>query len=293
MRTFIISIIVLLSGNSVVAQETPINKSKFSWNAYLETYYSYAFSQPSDHQKPGFLYNHKRHNEFSINLALVGIHFKDSMIRSNIEIMIGTYPQYNLTMEPELLKHIYQANLGMKLSKNNELWADVGIFPSHIGFESAISSDSWTLTRSILAENSPYYEAGLRVSLKSKNQKWYGAAFILNGWQRIFRNNGNNTPAFGTQFIYTPTSKLLFNSSTFIGNDQPDSVSQWRYFHNFYAVLVSSPWSLTLGLDVGFEEKHQSEGINSWFAPIIVFQYKKISGVLQEGWNIIMIRTVS
>ncbi|MBK8628485.1 MAG: outer membrane beta-barrel protein [Saprospiraceae bacterium] len=27
---------------------------------------------------------------------------------------------------------------------------DAGIFPSHIGFESAISADNWTLTRSLL-----------------------------------------------------------------------------------------------------------------------------------------------
>jgi hypothetical protein len=39
------------------------------------------------------------------------------------------------------------------------------------------------LTRSILADNSPYYEAGLKKKLL-KNEKWY-LAMYLNGWQRI------------------------------------------------------------------------------------------------------------
>jgi hypothetical protein len=39
--------------------------------------------------------------------------------------------------------------------------------PSHIGFESVISADCWTLTRSLLAENSPYYETGMRLEATS------------------------------------------------------------------------------------------------------------------------------
>jgi hypothetical protein len=42
--------------------------------------------------------------------------------------------------------------------------------PSHIGFESAIGKDCATLTRSILADNSPYYEAGVKIDITSKTK---------------------------------------------------------------------------------------------------------------------------
>ena len=67
-----------------------------------------------------------------------------------------------------------------------------GIFTSHIGFESAVSKDCWTLTRSILADNSPYYESGARLTYTSNNNKWLISALALNGWQRIQRPAGNS-----------------------------------------------------------------------------------------------------
>ena len=33
----------------------------------------------------------------------------------------------------------------LKLAKKKNLWIDAGILPSHIGFESAVSKDCWTL----------------------------------------------------------------------------------------------------------------------------------------------------
>jgi hypothetical protein len=81
--------------------------------------------------------------------------------------------------------------------------------PSHIGFESAISKDCFTLTRSILADNSPYFESGAKISYSSDNGKWFVSGLVLNGWQRIQRVNGNSTVAFGHQLTYRPTEKLL------------------------------------------------------------------------------------
>jgi hypothetical protein len=66
----------------------------------------------------------------------------------------------------------------MKLSKKQNLWLDAGIMPSHIGFESAVSADCWTLTRSLLAENSPYYETGIKLGYVSKDEKLYISALL-------------------------------------------------------------------------------------------------------------------
>ena len=184
----LVTYFLTFASHSLFAQDTLKKEGRLLLNAFLDVYYSYDFNKPLNHEKAPFLYNHNRHNEVTINLALVSLSYNDLTKRANLGLMAGTYPQYNLAAEPELLRHIYEANVGVKLSGKKELWLDVGILPSHLGFESVISKDCWTLTRSLLAENSPYYETGLRASYKIPNQKWYLAAFFLNGWQRKSKN---------------------------------------------------------------------------------------------------------
>jgi hypothetical protein len=270
--------VVFLNSYTCVSQDSLTNKKTIEGRVYLETYYSYDFNKPVNHEKAAFLYNHNRHNEFNVNLALASLHYNGSGTRASLGIMTGTYAQYNLAGEPQVLQHVYEANAGLKLSAKKNWWLDVGILPSHIGFESAVSKDCRTLTRSILAENSPYYETGARLSYTTDNENWYIAALMLNGWQRIKRVEGNNTPAFGTQITYTPSENFSINSSTFIGNDKPDSVKQWRYFHNFYTLWqMSKNIGLTLGLDYGWEQKRKgSAEYNTWYSPVAILHYETI-----------------
>lgn len=266
----------LFFGINALAQDTAMQKPTLESRVYLDAYYSYDFAKPAAHQKAPFLYNHNRHNEGNVNLALAGLSYKGQRTRAALGLMSGTYPQYNLAAEPQVLQHVFEAAAGLKLSPDKNLWLDIGIMPSHIGFESAISKDCWTLTRSILAENSPYYEAGARLSFTTKNEKWYAAALLLNGWQRISRASGNNTPAGGTQLSYKPSGKVSLNWSTFIGNDKPDRVKQWRYFNNLYAVWpLDENWGLTLGFDYGLEQKQRgSSSFNRWYSPIAILRYE-------------------
>ena len=205
-------------------------------SGYLETYYAYDFGNPANHTRPGFVYSHNRTNEINLNLGYVKLAYNTDMIRANLALMVGTYGNANLSAEPGVLKNIYEANVGVKIAKKKNVWIDAGIFSSHIGSESAVSKDCWTLTRSILAENSPYFETGLKISSTSDNEKWFFSALLLNGWQRMQRIDGNNMPAFGHQLTYKPNAKVTLNSSSFIGSDSPDSTRQMRYFHNFYKV---------------------------------------------------------
>lgn len=115
-----------------------------TFSAYGELYYSYDFSNPQNHEKPNFLYNHKRHNELNANLLLVKANYLDKNYRTNIGLMVENYTQYNLASDPNCIQFIYEANMGFKISKKHNLRLDAGIIPSHIGFESAISADCWT-----------------------------------------------------------------------------------------------------------------------------------------------------
>jgi hypothetical protein len=266
----ILSIIALKS-----FAQTDSTKNPLSISGYIETYYSYDFSNPSDHNRPGFVYSHNKHNEVNLNLGFLKAAYATDKVRANLALMTGTYANSNLAAEPGVLKNIFEANAGVKISKKKNLWVDAGIFASHIGFESAIGKDCWNLTRSILADNSPYYESGIKVSYTSDNQKWFLSGLILNGWQRIQRVPGNNTPSFGHQLTYKPNSKVTLNSSSFLGSDTPDSTRQMRYFHNFYGQFqLTEKFGMILGFDIGAQQKTKnSNDYNTWYSPVLIVKY--------------------
>jgi Putative beta-barrel porin-2, OmpL-like. bbp2 len=247
--------------------------SRLSSSAYGELYYSYDFSKPVNNEKANFLYNHKRHNEVNANLVLIKFNYIANRFRGNLGLMLGNYAQYNLSSEPNWLQFFYEANFGAKISKKKHLWLDAGILPSHIGFESAISADCWTLTRSLLAENSPYYETGLRLSFTSKNEKLTMAFLVLNGWQKIKMPNYIKTPSAGLQINFKKCEKLVLNYSNFIGTDKPDSLQAIRIFHNLYAQYQPLK---KLGFIAGFDlgtDKYNLKRYGAWFSPVLIVQY--------------------
>lgn len=263
----------LLMSIGAIAQES--KPSPLAFSGYAEVYYSYDFNRPADNNRPGFFYSQNRHNEFNLNLGFLKAAYNTEDVRANLAVGAGTYMNANYAAEPGVLKNIYEANAGVKLSKKKNLWLDAGIFGSHIGFESAISKDCWTLTRSILAENSPYYESGAKLTYTSDNNKWIISGMAINGWQRIKRVDGNSLMSFGTQVQFKPNSTTTLNYSTFIGTDKPDSARLMRYFHNLYAIFSISPKvGITAGFDIGTEQKAKgSSDMNTWYSPVLILKY--------------------
>lgn len=265
-------VVTILSCDEIAFAQGSEKPSPFTVSGYLETYYTYDFNKPENNTRPPFVYSFNRHNEVNLNLGFLRGSYTTDNVRANLALMAGTYVNANLAAEPGVLKNIYEANAGVKISSTKNLWIDAGIFGSHIGFESAIGKDCWNLTRSILADNTPYYEAGAKISYTSDNRKWFLSGLILNGWQRIQRVDGNSIPSFGTQITFKPSSTITLNSSSFIGTDKPDSARQMRYFHNFYGIFkVSEKLGVTVGIDYGVEEKNpETSSMNTWLSPVVI-----------------------
>lgn len=271
---FILTLYILHTQHIALGQ-TDDKPSSFSVSGYIETYYVYDFNKPENNTRPSFIYSYNRHNEVNLNLGFIRGSYNTDKVRANLALMTGTYANANLAAEPGVLKNIYEANAGVKLSSTKNLWIDAGIFSSHIGFESAIGKDCWNLTRSILADNSPYYEAGAKISYTTDNGKWFLSGLILNGWQRIQRVDGNSLPSFGTQITFKPSSAISINSSSFIGTEKPDDARQMRYFHNLYGIFqLNEKIGVTIGFDIGAEEKSPTESsTNLWYSPVVIAKY--------------------
>jgi hypothetical protein len=253
----------------------------FTFSGYVEVYYSYDFNRPgNNNNRPGFIYSHNRHNEFNLNLGYLKGSYNSDRVRANLALAAGTYMNANYSAEPGVLKNIYEADAGIKISKKKNLWIDAGIMPSHIGFESAVSKDCFALTRSLLADNSPYYEAGAKITYTSNNNKWLFSGLVLNGWQRINRVSGNSLMSVGTQVQYKPTTNIALNYSTFIGTDKPDSSRQMRYFHDLYGIFTFGKLGVIAGFDIGREQVSKgSSDVNTWYSPILILKYS-----LSDKW---------
>lgn len=257
------------------AEATP---NPLTFYGFVDGYYGYDFKHADTQDRPGFLYSHDRQNEFTVNNAIIGMRYDNGQVRGALGLHAGTYVAANYAAEDQVFKHIYEAYAGFRPFE--KAWLDAGIFGSHIGFESAISKDNWTLTRSLMAENSPYYEAGVRFTYEV-DPKLTLTGLVLNGWQNIRENNQKK--AIGTQIQWKPTDKLLINSSTFYGNEQPQGLARRRrYFHDFYASYAATErLSLAVVFDVGKQERAERGGNDdTWHTGAAFVRYK-----LADKWS--------
>ena len=105
MKKIILTALIAFGFTNLHAQEE--TKSPFTFSGYVETYYSYDFGKPEDHTRPGFFYNFNKSNEVNINLGMAKVNYTKENIRGNFALMAGTYAQYNMSAEQDLLKNVY------------------------------------------------------------------------------------------------------------------------------------------------------------------------------------------
>lgn len=264
--------VLLISSISFTCFSQKNEEVKVTISGFLETYYSYDFNKPETEKKLPFLYNYNRQNEFNVNLGLIRTKLEYENIYASIALHSGTYVEDNYAIEK--IKYLSEAYLGLYLDKAKKQVIEIGIMPSHIGFESATTASNLTLTRSILAENSPYFMTGVKYSYKPSD-KWNFSGLILNGWQRISKPEKNSAPSVGTQIIYKPSDKSTLNWSNFLGKEYYGSEMLMRYFTNvFWDYKWNSKWRTIAGFDFGLQ-KTSSTNTNhaNWFSPVLVTQF--------------------
>jgi Putative beta-barrel porin-2, OmpL-like. bbp2 len=274
--------LLLLVGLSTFSQES--NNFKLSYSGYIETYYAFDFNQPTTETKLPFMYNYNRHNEFNVNIGLLRAKVEYENAYANIALHAGTYVDDNYANEK--IKYLSEAFVGLYLDKVKKNTIEVGILPSYIGFESATTATNLTLTRSILAENSPYFMTGVKYNYKP-NDKWSFSGLVTNGWQRINRPEKDVIPAFGTQIIYKSSANSTLNWSTFVGKEYFGTELAMRYFSNIYwDYKWNSKWRTIAGFDCGLQDSSsKNEKHESWLSPVAIAQYS-VSSKWQTAFRV-------
>jgi hypothetical protein len=265
-----LSIFTLLVFTNLFSQEKSELKTTFS--GFVETYYSFDFNQPLSDSKLPFMYNYNRHNELNINIGLLRAKVEYENAYAVLSLQSGTYVDDNYANEK--IKYLNEAYVGLYLDQSKKHSIEVGILPSYLGFESSTTATNLTLTRSILAENSPYFMTGVKYNYKPSD-KWNFAALLTNGWQRINKPQKDLAPSFGTQIVYKSSANSTLNWSTFAGKEFNGIDYSMRYFSNLYFDMKwNDKWRTIAGFDYGLQDLSSTNNeTTSWLSPVFIAQY--------------------
>ena len=180
-----------------------------------------------------------------LNLLAAGAAYDDKLLRAKLAAQHGDSVDANYAAEPqEAWRLVQEGYVGAYLSPKVSL--DAGVFFAHIGAESWINTYNPNYTRSLIAEFSPYYESGGRLTY-AINDEWTAQLLVLNGWQNI---SEARHPALGTSLSWTD-SKLTVSSNTFAGNENDGT----RLFHDLIIQRKFESGTLISGsIDVGHQD---------------------------------------
>jgi hypothetical protein len=250
--------------------------------AFVDAYYAFDFARPRTLDRV-YTTQPARHSEFNINLGYVDLRVERGPIRGRFALQAGTSVQSNYGAEPrvgsisgpDLTRHIQEAVVGVRAAQ--PLWLEAGVFYSHIGQESWASRDNPTYTRSLIADYTPYYSAGVRAI-------WQASPVVtlrldvVNGWQNVSETNSDK--AAGIRVEYAPASAVLVGYSNFVGDEQPDSLpNRLRVFNQVFARLGRADRAaLWLTVDLG-RQARPGDGGSTWYGLAAVGRVPVTTGV--------------
>ncbi len=254
MKLHTISVALLLCASALHAQ-TADTTTKIRLNGFVDTYYAYDFTRPADGERR-FTTQPVRHDEFNVNLAWLGVTVERQKTRARVALQAGTSVQANYAGEPrtgatsgpDVARLIQEAVVGVKLARN--VWVDGGIYYSYIGLESWSSADNLTYTRSLVADYSPYYLSGAKLTW-TVTPTLTAQFHATNGWQNISENN--RSKAFGTRLDYAASPAFTLSYANFFGNERPaGSRNALRVFNQIMAKgTLAGQTQLQAQVDVG------------------------------------------
>ncbi|PRY11367.1 putative OmpL-like beta-barrel porin-2 [Pontibacter ummariensis] len=247
------------------------DEKPFELSGGVDVYYAYDFSEPIGQERL-FTTQAFRHNGFNLNWGFLQATYATDKVRATFALQTGTYVQANYAAEPnELTRLIGQANAGVRLAEG--VWLDMGILPSHIGYENTFSLNNEIYTRALMAENSPYYETGAQLTAELSDVVTV-QFLVLNGWQIIQETNEAKSLGFGIS--YTPTEALTLSYNNYYGNEAPEGTeAKRRFFHDFYASYAASErFNLAGSVDYGRQELWDSEEQGTWYAAMLLARYR-------------------
>lgn len=269
--------LLMLSVIPNIYSQTIAEQVKFG--SFIDTYYAYDLEKPAS-QDRAYTTSAARSNTFNVNLLYLEAGLNSEKIRGRGAVQYGTSVTANYAGESTnskianqfSVRNMQEGFVGFKLAP--KLWVDAGIYFSHIGFGNFISRDNWTYTRSMIADFSPYQQAGIKLSYEL-NSKINIQFHIINGWGNLVETNTDK--AVGGFLEYKILKNLRITYSNFAGNEQPKTNPYLiRYFNNVIVYFdLTENFQFAMSGDVGHQKKPNSDkAFQQWYGYTFLFRWK-------------------
>jgi len=274
--------IVLIIPASLAAQGGPTASDttpKITFGGFVDGYYAFDFDRPPTFDR-AFTTQPARHNEFNVNLAFAEARLEAPRVRGRLALQAGTSVQSNYSGEPrngtvsgpDLARLIQEAVVGVKISDNT--WLDGGIFLSHIGMEGFISRDNPIYTRSFVADYSPYYESGAKLSWQPSSTIT-ATVVVVNGWQNI--SEFNSAKSVGLRVDYAASSSTTLTYYNYLGDEALDTASHAQIrFYNGIGVKsnLGARFLVLAEADYGTQELANGFGSADWYGGMLIGRFQ-------------------
>ena len=252
---------------------------KITFGGFVDSYYAFDFNRPRNFDR-AYTTQPARHNEFNVNLAFVEAKLEAPGIRGRLAFQTGASVQLNYAGEPrngnvsgpDLSRLIQEAVVGVNVANN--LWVDGGIFLSHIGMEGFVSRDNMIYTRSLVADYSPYYESGAKLTWQA-TPTLLAQFLVVNGWQTI--SESNSAKSIGVHVDYAPSRNMTLSYFNYLGDEAPDSAKHSQYrFYNGIGVksTLTTQFQLLAEADYGSQGHGNGFGNSAWYGGMIAGRYQ-------------------
>jgi hypothetical protein len=242
-------------------------------HGFVDVYADWNPNRPSDRNnfEPGAGTTAQKANQFGLNLAALDVSLGANPVGFHLVAVAGTGADvvHAAEIHADSWRYVYQASVSYKLDAGRGILFELGIQPSHIGYEGFFSKDNWNYTRGWMGEFSPYYQTGLKVAT-SFDDHWSGQLWLLNGWQNV--ENVSGGIAYGTQVAYAK-DELGVTLNTFFGPALANDDSHWRSFVDFVGTLkISSKVNVAASVDLGRQVRPQATAAN-WQGASVWLRY--------------------
>lgn len=277
-----------LSSRSHAQAASPDSVTRLTIDAFVDVYYAWDTGRPPAFDRAfagGALFTTQpaRHNEFNVNLAFISAEVRRDRTRGRLALQAGTSVQSNYANEPttgtvsgpSLARHMQEASVGYRVAPR--VWVDAGIFASHMGMESWISRDNPTYTRSLVADYSPYFSSGVKLTWAATS-RLTARVDVVNGWQNIAESNSGKGAGVRLDYAVAPAATLSYYNFA-----SSEAGTRLRTFNGVGLKVGDSTWTLLAEADVGTQSREGRAGTSRWVNSALIVRHRPTSRVAVSG----------
>jgi hypothetical protein len=238
---------------------------------YLDTYWAYYGDTANTNGYHTFPTISPRSKQLGLNMIQAQLKYRSGFARANLAIHGGDIPRAAWSGD---FNFIQEANVGFKFAP--KIWLDAGFFKTHIGYESILPRDNFTISLATTTFYEPYFLSGAKVTwMAGKN--WSLQANLFNEFNGFVDVNGS--PAGGMSLYWEPTKDWVLGLNQITSNEKTKEAGlpKLRAYQNLvtYRKFTKTEW---VGeVNFGFQSNTgltDSLGTAKMFSALLAGKYK-------------------